>query len=235
MYAASSESRKQASRPASSGDADAPEGDEPRHLGEEALPAAEVLPGGRVEGRVDPPRAEGVDPDALAAVVAGDLPGERHRSRLGDGIGRELRFREQRGVGGRDADRPAAGGAQMRYRGAADDGVSAHVDGERTIEIGRARMLHRAADLHADVRPHVVEATERPRSGGDELLQSAGIRRIDLKRRGAELGGERVDAGRVDVAESEPIAAGGQQPGAGVADSRRASEHQCPPRHRPGF
>ena len=163
MYAASSESRKQASCPGLLGRADAPQRDEPRHLFEEALAAAEVLPRRRVEGRVDPAGAERVDADALAAVVARDLTRERQRRRLRDGVRRELRLGEQRGVGGRDADRAAARGAQMRHRGAAHDRMRAHVDRERAIEILRARLLDGAPDLHAHVRPDVVETTERLR------------------------------------------------------------------------
>ena len=68
------------------GAADAPERHEPRHLGEKALAPAEVLPRGRVERRVDPARAERVDADSLAAVVARDLTRERERRGLRDGI-----------------------------------------------------------------------------------------------------------------------------------------------------
>ena len=166
MYAASSESRKQASRPASSAVPMRPERHEPRHLLEEALAPAEVRPGGRVEGRVDPARAERVDADALARVVARNLPREGERGRLGDRVRRDLRLREQGGVGRRDADRTAARGAQMRHRRAAHDRVRAHVDRERAIEIVRrspSPRIPRSARRRSTRRSRARRALPRPR------------------------------------------------------------------------
>ena len=123
----------------------------------------------------------------------------------------------------------------MRYRGAAHDCMGAHVDRERAVEVLRARGLDGSPDLHPHVRPDVVETAERFGSGGDEHLQSGGIHGVDVERRRADLGGERVDSGRIDVPERQPIAARGQQPRPGVADTRRTSQNQRPLRHGTGF
>jgi hypothetical protein len=123
----------------------------------------------------------------------------------------------------------------VRHDRAADGRVRAHVDREGAVEVGRARDLHGAADLHPDVRPDAVEPAERTHRILYESLQRGGIRRIDAEGGRAELGGERGDARAVDVAECEPIAAGGQQPRPGIADSGRAAEHERPLRHGPGF
>ncbi len=136
MYAASSESRKQASFAASSGVPMRPSGTSRGTSSRKRSRPPKFSQDGVLKGVSIQPGQSALTRMPSRAVVARDLPRERERGGLRDRVRRELRLREQRGVGGRDADRAAAGGAQMRHRRAAHDGMGAHVDRERAVEVG---------------------------------------------------------------------------------------------------
>ena len=179
---------------------------------------------------VDATRADGVDPQALAAVLDGHGLGDADQRVLRGAVGDAVRLADHAG-GRREVDDVALALEQLRQGGLAQVEGARGVDVEEGLEaLGRLVLGERRATDAGDVGQHV-----EPAEGGDDLGHErgagGGVGDVELAAAGrATAVGDHLlglgDAVGVDVGAPHLAALGGDPQRGGPADARGGAGHQ---------
>ena len=134
---------------------------------------------------------------------------------------------EELDADGGEVHDPASRLAQERDRRLRHEEEAAQVDGELEIVVLRRQVLDAPSDPDARRVDEHIEAPEPVAMLGDDPLALLRLGDVGRNRRGAELGGRRLDALGPTRDERQLEAFVPQHPGDGEPDARRAAGDEC--------
>jgi hypothetical protein len=200
------------------------------HALHEPLPdLAELLRGGGQERCVDRSGRDGVHPHPEPRGLARDRAREADHPGLGRRVDRRALRADPAGLGRDVDDRARAAALHPVEHGVRDRDRAAQVDADHVVPQRLVGVDEEREAVGARVVDEHVERPERVLGNRHPGTRGGSVGDVHLHRDAVDLAGHVARTGLVEVGHRHPRALGGQPPGGGRADPRRAAGDERDP------